>query len=41
MPNGDVHTSHNRGVTKFLAAGMTIVGALVFMYGLLVAAGIG
>ncbi len=41
MPNGDVHTSHNRGVAKFLAAGMTLVGALVFLYGLLVVAGVG
>ncbi len=41
LPNGDVHTSHNRAVAKFLAVGATVIGALVFMFGLLVAAWMG
>lgn len=41
MPNGDVHTSHNRGVAKFLAAAAVVVGVLTFLYGPLVVAGVG
>jgi hypothetical protein len=40
LPNGDIHTSHNRGVAKFLAAAATVVGLLVFLFGLIFAAGI-
>ena len=40
LPNGDVHTSHNRGVAKLLAAAAIVLGVLTFLYGPLVAAGL-